>query len=649
MSTRKNRGVRCDRTKLDAALAASSLVKKTQIAVAEAIADAEQLDSVPKDLVSKLFREHPVDPQTVERVASVLNVSATSLYKNADAIDKDSTTTHAADSSNDGHTLPRLVWLTLLSCAIIVSVLVTLHWQRNGETDCVSLASPLSTTQQSAFTIVIGRLAGDQGNQAQHMLAATLTGDNRLNANTQIYTSCFSRQLNAAVPFADQIERTHQAAKHELETYRADLIVWGERYDNRLTLRFTSHSAEFAQHNLSYMGKPILANEKDFALNFRMDDESVLSGDLQTTILSLISAKTPDAKALKASLLDSYNYTGSWLKEAVLSDTNLLKRISPQSDPKLYELTLTQLCYQRRLLGDIESSINQYQQAQQACQKALELSSESHSPMQWASLKGNLAVLDIRLHLYADTLEERVTILERARQSFSRVEPVFQRHASPAELSTFYQNYSATFIRLAEFQPDDSEQHLMTAMSLLQRSLQASSANANPLYYAQRLQNLCVIEYRLGGAKQEPELLKAAIRDCSQAKSLLQVSEHPHIVAMIQNNLAISHAILAEVNASPALSREALTQFNQAQQIFTVDAFEVNWAQVELNKAELTCKLALMEKTHERLHEATALAEAAQLVFIKHQIGGYQRYVEGLLDKIASCSSTDLERCKCSE
>ena len=81
-SGHRNRGVRASRAKLVHALTEAGL--KTQVALAERIADMETLESPPKDVVNRVFRELPVDPTTVERVARALGVDAYSLYKTAD-------------------------------------------------------------------------------------------------------------------------------------------------------------------------------------------------------------------------------------------------------------------------------------------------------------------------------------------------------------------------------------------------------------------------------------------------------------------------------------------------------------------------------------------------------------------------------------
>src|SRR5690606_37758816 len=79
--TQRKRGVRASRTSLARALAEAGL--RTQSALAERIADLEGLDAAPRDVVSRVFRERPVEPQTIERVARALGVEAYTLYKTA--------------------------------------------------------------------------------------------------------------------------------------------------------------------------------------------------------------------------------------------------------------------------------------------------------------------------------------------------------------------------------------------------------------------------------------------------------------------------------------------------------------------------------------------------------------------------------------
>ena len=80
MSVKRHRGIRASLPKLQQALLAAGL--KTQSALAERIADLEDLENPPRGLVNKMFRGEPVDPTSIERVALALQVEAWTLYAN---------------------------------------------------------------------------------------------------------------------------------------------------------------------------------------------------------------------------------------------------------------------------------------------------------------------------------------------------------------------------------------------------------------------------------------------------------------------------------------------------------------------------------------------------------------------------------------
>ncbi len=89
MATRKRRqngsrkrGVRASRARLYHALTEAGF--RSQAALAERIAELEGLEQAPKDLVSRVFREQPVELQTLERVARALEVEAWQLYLTSD-------------------------------------------------------------------------------------------------------------------------------------------------------------------------------------------------------------------------------------------------------------------------------------------------------------------------------------------------------------------------------------------------------------------------------------------------------------------------------------------------------------------------------------------------------------------------------------
>lgn len=99
---KKHRGVIASRLRLYKALGVSGL--DSQVALAERMADLEGLDAAPKDLVSRVFRELPVDPRSIERVARALGVESFALYKRSDEPDAESE--HATQPAPSANTTP---------------------------------------------------------------------------------------------------------------------------------------------------------------------------------------------------------------------------------------------------------------------------------------------------------------------------------------------------------------------------------------------------------------------------------------------------------------------------------------------------------------------------------------------------------------
>lgn len=117
----RNRGVRASRARLAHALTAAGL--KTQVALAERIADIEGLDAAPKDVVNRVFRELPVDPTTIERVARALGVDAYSLYKTADEEDMGS-----PDNGDSDPAQSRVLFAGIAAVVLLAGVLGVRWW-----------------------------------------------------------------------------------------------------------------------------------------------------------------------------------------------------------------------------------------------------------------------------------------------------------------------------------------------------------------------------------------------------------------------------------------------------------------------------------------------------------------------------------------
>ncbi|WP_158966990.1 hypothetical protein [Paraglaciecola sp. L3A3] len=130
---KRKRGIRASRVKLEEAMARAGY--KTQASLAEAIADKENLDSIPKDVVSKVFRELLVAPSSIQRVANILEVEAYTLYKSAEEQKREYTITEneskiekTAPIESIPATQPALNFrsLLLLILVVLIGVITTI-------------------------------------------------------------------------------------------------------------------------------------------------------------------------------------------------------------------------------------------------------------------------------------------------------------------------------------------------------------------------------------------------------------------------------------------------------------------------------------------------------------------------------------------
>lgn len=142
--------MRASRARLYHALTACGL--RSQAALAERIADLENLEQAPKDLVSRVFREQPVELQTIERVARALGVDAWQLYLTSDehgsfpgngaaagAAGKDPDADADADAVPDPHAPPPVAWPRARwlapALAVTIAAMAALWWSGLGSGD----------------------------------------------------------------------------------------------------------------------------------------------------------------------------------------------------------------------------------------------------------------------------------------------------------------------------------------------------------------------------------------------------------------------------------------------------------------------------------------------------------------------------------
>ncbi len=102
----------------------------TQAALAEKVAEIENLESAPRDLVSKVFREIRVEPHTLERIALALGVEAYTLYlssddpTNSETLSFDSESKQELEPTHQSVRSKSFMGYWLFGCVVIMSAIL---------------------------------------------------------------------------------------------------------------------------------------------------------------------------------------------------------------------------------------------------------------------------------------------------------------------------------------------------------------------------------------------------------------------------------------------------------------------------------------------------------------------------------------------
>lgn len=654
MSTRRRRGVSASRIRLTQALAEADLPRPTQAALAERIADLEDLDSAPKDMVSRVFREQPVDPQSIERVARALGVAAHTLYKTSRDADFPGTAGGDGEPPAEGRTR----WhgfggrAAAMGGMALVTVLLAFFLTRPGiDAGCHlrTLVSP-ETVPPGQLGILIARFSNDPDNRGQRFVADRFLEDPALAPFVTVLTLCDRYTDGGPGDRRARLDELRRSAAERIDESGAHLLLWGERRGQQLLLRLVSGGRNLSPQPVEVGGRPLMVDERYLEMPLDMGRPGATLPDLKKLALQLMQLEDTELDASRATALRSYESSIEWLKTSVVADRNLRNSIDADVDPTRWAIVNAQLCYKHRLLGDYDGDEAHYRSAVDACEAVLAVRPRREFPQEWAAAKTNLGSAWLRLYAFGKSVDEALDRLQRAREEIDAAGRSIDRERSPQLWAVNRRTLGTIFIRLGELTDGSSSgEYFQRGMVELEAALAVQRPEYQPLDWALTQQNICLAQYQHGarlGAEGIP-LVREAVARCREAVGWLSPERAALSWAMVQNNLAASSAVLAQLEGDAQGLARAAEEFRRALRVYQRDRVPVNWAEVQVNLGELHCNLALMRGDPALLSDAAAYTSAALQVFMIHEVARYRRYAEALLAAIEACDRERLASCRC--
>ncbi|MDN5864878.1 MAG: hypothetical protein L0I62_06635 [Gammaproteobacteria bacterium] len=650
----RKRGVRASREKLSQALADAGL--RTQNALAERIADIEDLDSPPRDLVNRVFREKPVDPLSLERVARALGVKAHTLYLSSADLPPDTGRSSAAADEVAAPRKRRIVTplRAFGGACLILIVAAAVIWNLPEDTPLGCSVSEMLHPPQATkgrLGIMIARFVNDPDNAAQFFLANNFIADPRLDPYVSVLTTCRTLSLNSPGDVGLQRSIVRERGRQLLQESGARVLLWGRVEGNRLEVRFISTRQGHTSVTVEIGGRPIAIEEKRLQIPLLLSQSADSLPDIKMAALQLMSLQTPAQAKLRARAMHSYSTSIDWLRASIVGDENLRRSIDPRLNPRRWATINSELCYNYRLLGEYDASAKELRSAEAACKNVLEVRPRAQFPLQWAQTEINLASVYVRLHVFADNREDSVKLLRKAEASLKAVDAAIKRPLAPQMWAIVQRNLGIVYVRLGELATGKkSEQLFERAIALTQASLEAQNPAFQPLDWAVTQQNICLALHDLGTRRGKAgiEFVRKAIDHCREALRWLSPQQSALDWAMAQNNLAVSEAILAQMQSDKSNLTRAIAAFKKTQTVYTEQDLPMNWAMIETNLGELYCHLARIGSEGAAFEPALVHTGHALQVFTARKITRYRQYVERQLEAIEACRAGDTARCGCS-
>ncbi len=649
--TRK-RGVCASRARLNSALAAAGL--KTQSALAVRIAEIEGLDTPPRDLVNRVFRERPVDPLSLERIARALAVEAHTLYLSSAEASRTASASEAA--GNDKRAPGRRIFTPWRLAAATVSIGLLLAgavWSLPSKTpvgcDLQEFIHPLKTPK-GRLGIIVSRFANDPANFGQYLLATSFGDDPKLTPYVSVLTTCHTFVLNGLGDIQHQRETIIARARRMLRAAGAQILIWGRVDRAHIRVRFVSTRKGAAPVTVKLGGRPMAVQEESLEVPLSVREPGAAMPDVKSMALALMDLHTPAQAALRRDASRSFNTSIDWLRSVVISDENLRRSLNPRIFPARLADVNAQLCTNQRLLGEYDGDADMLQEAEKSCLNELAARSRTRSPEEWARAQIDLASVYVRLHIFAASSAGSIDLLRKAESSMQAAAKVVPRTTHPRLWSLAQRNLGAVYLRLAELtQGRRSDNYFQRSIRRTRAALEVMRPKSEPLGWAQAQQNLCSALYQFGAARGKAgiDLAREAPAHCRTALRHLTVDQSPLDWAMIQNNYAASTAVLAQLRDDKVGLKAAVREFKRAEIVYTRNRLPEQWAEVEINLGQLYCRIAQFGSDSVTYDQAVIHAENALEVFMQKEVMYYERYSQKELEGIRACRDGDSAHCAC--
>jgi len=334
---------------------------KSQSALAEQIATDEGLDAAPKDLVNRAFRQENVSPQTIARIAKVLQIEAYLLYlsKNEEdqlqeiaALPNKTPTTPNEVAQKNGTNFRINPYLLL----IIPLVFIGIWFLTNLENTPTNIQSTSNESPPlGKITLVLRQMSPEQ-KPLIHSLKALLGEDKQFNVIDTLNSETFEMSVDIIEKFQSDAVITLRSVTHGRHIgiqfflfYRGqELLLWTEN----------ATTTELHQQSNELVSSTIVALKKELNLSNYSD-----------TILPLVSSSS-QAKYLKARrLLDDYESEIN-LRRAVDLLNSAIKK-SPQ-----FAKAYSALCESKIRLSWMGDEKSILEDAQEVCDAAQDLSAQ---------------------------------------------------------------------------------------------------------------------------------------------------------------------------------------------------------------------------------------------------------------------------------